>query len=185
MRILAISGSLRAGGANNAVLDAARRLAPPGVEITHYAGLRALPAFDPDLDTIAGDALPQEAAQLRAAVGRADALLLSSPEYAHGIAGAFKNALDWLVGSVEFPGKPVALLNASAHAVHAHAQLVEVLTTMNARLVPEASIVVHVGGRSVAGRPFDGPAVAADAALGGALRGALRALCDAVASRAR
>lgn len=111
--MLAVSGSLRRGGSNNAVLDAAALLAPAGVGVVRYAGLRALPAFDPDLDTGDPTRLPPEAAELRAEVGRAAAVLISSPEYAHGIPGALKNALDWLVGSTEFPGKPVGLLNTS------------------------------------------------------------------------
>lgn len=172
--ILAVSGSLRAGGSNNAVLDAARRLAPDGVEVTRYAGLRALPAFDPDLDAFGRDALPPEAADWRAQIGRADAVLISSPEYAHGIPGALKNALDWLVGSVEFPGKPVALLNTSPWSVHAPAQLAEVLTTMNARLVPDASATV-----ALLGRPLDGAAIAADPALAATVRVAVTNLARA------
>ncbi|GJG85122.1 hypothetical protein tb265_03030 [Gemmatimonadetes bacterium T265] len=176
VRVLAVSGSLRAGGSNNAVLDAARLLAPDGVAVVRYAGLRALPAFDPDLDDPGGDALPPEAADLRASVGRADAVLISSPEYAHGIPGALKNALDWLVGSVEFPGKPVALLNTSPWSVHVPAQLAEVLTTMNARLVSDASATVPL-----LGRPLDGAGVAADPELAALVRGAVAALARAAA----
>ena len=178
IRLLAVSGSLRAGGSNNAVLDAAARLAPAGVEVVRYAGLRALPAFDPDLDTIGGDALPPEAADLRALVGRADALLISTPEYAHGIPGALKNALDWLVGSTEFPGKSVALLNTSAWSVHAPAQLLEILRTMNARVVDAACITVPLLGRSL-----DGGAIAADPALAAGLRDAIAALVHAARAR--
>lgn len=174
VRILAISGSLRAGGSNNAVLDAARLLAPAGVEVLRYAGLRTLPAFDPDLDTPSGDQLPAEAAELRREVGRAQAILISSPEYAHGIPGALKNALDWLVGSIEFPGKPVALLNTSPWSMHAPAQLAEVLTTMNARLVPGASATVPL-----LGRPLDGAAIIADRSLAPVIRNALTILAHA------
>ncbi len=148
MQWLAISGSLRAGGSNTALLAAAALVAPPGVAVTLYDQLAALPHFNPDLDTVDGHGLPPAVADLRARVGRSDGLLVSTPEYAHGIPGSFKNALDWLVGSVEFPGKPVAVLGTSTRSVHAGAQLVEVLTTMNARLVPEASIVVPLRNRS-------------------------------------
>lgn len=79
---------------------------------------------------IDGDRIPPAVAKLRAVVGNADGILICSPEYAHGIPGSLKNLLDWLVGSVEFPFKPVASLKANAHSVHAQAQLVEVLTTM-------------------------------------------------------
>src|ERR1700757_1700396 len=145
MRILAISGSLRSTSSNTAVLRAAQTLAPPGVEIILYEGLGALPHFNPDLD---GDTPPQSVLELRSAVGLADGLLISSPEYAHGIPGCLKNALDWLVASVEFPGKAVALLNTSARATHAQAQLTEILTTMSARLISEASVTLALPNQS-------------------------------------
>ena len=114
MKILTVSGSLRAASSNTAVLDALPLLAPPGFEITRYLGLGELPHFNPDLDD--GSTVPDPVAAFRRAVGEADGLILSSPEYAHGIAGSFKNGLDWLVGSLEFPGKPVALINAAPRA---------------------------------------------------------------------
>lgn len=147
MHLLAISGSLRTGASNTALLKAAALLARPDVVVVLYDGLAALPPFNPDLDAPEGDTLPPIIADLRARIGCADGVLISSPEYAHGIPGALKNLLDWLVGSVEFPGKPVALLNTSLRSVHAPAQLTEVLTTMNARLVIEACVTVPLRGR--------------------------------------
>jgi chromate reductase, NAD(P)H dehydrogenase (quinone) len=94
--------------------------------------------FSPDLDQ-PGLPLPEAVAAFHAEVDRADGLLVACPEYAHGIPGAFKNALDWLVGSSVFPGKPVALLNVAPHASHAQAQLREVLATMSAEIVDDAS----------------------------------------------
>jgi chromate reductase, NAD(P)H dehydrogenase (quinone) len=81
---------------------------------------------------------------LRERVGLAGGLLISCPEYARGIPGSFKNALDWLVGSLTFPGKPVALINTSPRASAAQAALRLVLSTMSARLVDEASITVDL-----------------------------------------
>lgn len=170
MHLLAISGSLRAGSSNSTVLEAARLIAPDGVEVRLYDGLGALPAFNPDLDTIEGDGLPPAVAALRGLVGRADGVLICSPEYAHGIPGSLKNALDWLVGSTEFPGKPVGLLSTSARSVHAQAQLVEVLTTMNARLVSRASVMVPLPSRDASAED-----IARDAASANALRAALDA----------
>jgi len=171
MKILAISGSLRTGASNTAVLEAAALLAPPGVTITLYDGLAALPHFNPDLDSPDGDGLPESVIDLRRQIGRADGVLISCPEYAHGIPGSFKNLLDWLVGSTEFPGKPVALLNTSPMSVHAPAQLVEVLTTMNARLIPEACITVQPRNRG-----DDAHRIAADPELSSRLRGAIDAV---------
>jgi NAD(P)H-dependent FMN reductase len=89
--------------------------------------------------------------------------------------GSLKNLLDWLVGSVEFPLKPVALLRASSRSVHAHAQLVEVLTTMNARLVDEASVVVPLPPRTSTAE-----AILAGPELARALQGAVDAMVRAV-----
>lgn len=178
MQLLAISGSLRAGSSNTALLEAAALVAPPGVEVRIYEGLAALPAFNPDQDTIEGDSLPAEATDLRAQVGRADGIVISSPEYAHGIPGSLKNLLDWLVGSVEFPEKPVALLRPSSRGVHAHAQLVEVLTTMNARLVEDASIVVPLPPRTSTAE-----AILTNPELARALEGVIDAMAQAISSR--
>jgi chromate reductase, NAD(P)H dehydrogenase (quinone) len=84
MKILAISGSLRAGSGNTAVLRAAARLAPAGVDITLYEGIAGLPFFNPDFD---GDRIPDTVAAFRALIGDADGILISSPEYARGVAG--------------------------------------------------------------------------------------------------
>jgi chromate reductase, NAD(P)H dehydrogenase (quinone) len=143
MKILAISGSLRANSSNTAVLRAMARLAPDGVEVALFDGIGELPFFNPDLD---GDQVPQPVARFRALVGGADGILISSPEYARGIAGVLKNALDWLVASLEFPNKPVALINTSPRATHALAALTLTLETMSARLVRDASMTVPLLG---------------------------------------
>lgn len=143
-QVLCLSGSLRRRSSNTAALQAARALAPDGLELVPYDGLGDLPLFNPDIETLA---VPPQALALREAVGRADALLIACPEYAHGIPGAFKNLLDWLVGSLEFPGKPVALLNGSGRGSH-HAQeaLVEILQTMSARVLGGACGTVALPG---------------------------------------
>src|SRR5690349_13087893 len=112
MRILALSGSLRAASLNTALLRAAMALAPEGTEIILFDGLRVLPLFNPDLEPVE----PAAVTELRAQVRASDGLLIASPEYAHGVTGTMKNALDWLVSGEEFVDKPVALLNASQRA---------------------------------------------------------------------
>jgi NAD(P)H-dependent FMN reductase len=141
LRILAISGSLRRMSSNTALLRLASVVAPDGMTVTMYDGLGALPHFNPDDDM---DTPPEPVLELRAQVGEADGLLVCSPEYAHGVPGSLKNAFDWLVASVEFPHKPVALLNASPMATHAHASLLETLTLMTARIVHEACVTIPV-----------------------------------------
>jgi len=172
MRILAISGSLRSTSSNTAVLRAARTVAPSGVDIIIYEGLGALPHFNPDLD---GNKPPQSVLELRYEVGLADALLISSPEYAHGVPGCLKNALDWLVASGEFPGKAVALLNTSPRATHAPAQLTEILVTMAARLIPEASVTLTLPVRTP-----DGAGFTPNPEFSRTLRSALSALARAI-----
>jgi NAD(P)H-dependent FMN reductase len=143
-QVLCFSGSLRRMSANTAALLAAQALAPAGLELVVYGGLAGLPLFNPDDEAAR---VPPAALALREAVGRADALLIACPEYAHGVPGAFKNLLDWLVGSLEFPDKPVALLNASGRGSH-HAQdaLVEILHTMSARVLGGACGLVALPG---------------------------------------
>jgi chromate reductase len=116
-----------------------------------YDGLATLPHFNPDLDRALDDPLlPHQVRALRAAVDAADAVVISSPEYAHGVPGSLKNALDWLVGGSEIVDKPVALWNTAPHATHAQASLAETLRTMSAHLVPEANVSVAVRGLSAA-----------------------------------
>jgi len=143
MKIIAISGSLRAGSGNTAVLRAAARLAPAGVSIELFDGIADLPFFNPDDE---GERLPASVGAMRDVIGTADGLLISSPEYARGVAGVMKNALDWLVGSFEFPNKPVALINTSPRATHALAALTLTLETMSARLVPDAFLTLPLLG---------------------------------------
>jgi chromate reductase len=145
MKILAISGSLRAASLNSALLRAVARLAPADINVVLYRGLGDLPPFNPDIE--ASDPLP--VADLRTQILSADALLIASPEYAHGVTGVMKNALDWMVGCEAFVHKPVALLNASPRVVHAQAALRETITVMSAYIVEEASITVPILGSNL------------------------------------
>ena len=142
MKVLAISGSLRKASLNTALLRAVARIAPPGIEVTLYRGLGDLPLFNPDIEAIK----PAPVVALREQILFSDALLIASPEYAHGVTGAIKNALDWMVGNETFVNKPVVLLNASPRATHAQAALRETVSTMSARLVDEACITIPILG---------------------------------------
>jgi len=160
MKFVAISGSLRKGSSNTAVLRAAARLAPREVDVVLFDGIAGLPFFNPDLD---GDEVPASVAAFRAVIGSADAILISSPEYARGVAGVMKNALDWLVASVEFPDKPVALINTSPRAAHALAALRLTLETMSAQIVDEACITLPLLGTASSEDDIVGSAELADA----------------------
>ncbi len=171
MKLLAISGSLRAASTNTVLVEALPALAPVDVEIVVWRGLGGLPYFNPDLD---GDAIGP-VRELRRLIGEADGLILCSPEYAHGVAGVMKNGLDWLVPSLEFPETPVALLNASPNAHHAQAHIRETLTVMQARIVEAASIALPLQGRKLTAED-----IVADDALAGVVREALAAFIGAI-----
>jgi chromate reductase, NAD(P)H dehydrogenase (quinone) len=149
MKVLAVSGSPRAGSSNAALLRAARDLAPDGMEIAIYDEIGALPMFTPDLDG-EGAVPPAPVAVFRALLGAADGVVISSPEYAHGVPGALKNALDWIVSSGELEGKPVALLFASpSGGPWAQASLTPTLEVMGARLVVSLTLIfarTHIDG---------------------------------------
>lgn len=170
MKILAMSGSLRAASSNTNVLLAAMRLAPGDVEISLYRGIAELPHFNPDVESVS---VPPIVELLRSQVQEADALLICCPEYAHGVPGSFKNALDWLVG-IGLNGKPVGLINASPRSTYVHASLIEILVIMGADMVEGASVTVPL-----MGRPLDDAAIAADPTFASALLGGLAALAEA------
>ena len=146
LRVLAISGSLRARSINTAVLLAAQSLAPAGMTVTLSRDLGALPHFNPDLDL---EPPPAPVAAWRQAIAGADVLLICTPEYAHGVPGVLKNALDWLVSHEPFIHKPVAIINARPDATHAPASLRETLSVMNARLLEAACVTLPLTGNSL------------------------------------
>jgi chromate reductase, NAD(P)H dehydrogenase (quinone) len=172
MRILALSGSLRAASTNTAALEALRLLAPAGVEIALYREMAALPYFNPDDDD---QTPPPAVVALRALVRSSDGLLLAAPEYAHGVPGAFKNALDWLVASDAFPGKPVALVNTAPRAFHAQSALRETLATMSARLIADAFVALPL-----TGQVLDAEGIVANPRFAALLREALGRFIEAV-----
>lgn len=166
--ILAISGSLRAGSSNTKLLRAAARVAPAGVDVRIYDRLAELPHFNPDVEEVDCPAIARE---LRELLRASAALLICTPEYAHGVPGVLKNALDWLVGSDATIDKPAGVINASARSHHADDSVKEVLRTMGFRLLPAASVTI-----SLDGRKLDVDEMAGDAAIARALRDALAAL---------
>ena len=126
--ILALSGSLRAASTNSALLAALQRNAPSDCRVTIYDGLGRLPIFNPDDE---GERTPLEARELIDAVTGADGIIVSCPEYAHGVPGGLKNALDWLVSRDAAVGKPAMLVHASPRSLISRAALGEIMRTMS------------------------------------------------------
>jgi len=144
-RVVGLCGSLRRGSVNAAVLETTRQIAPSGLTVTLYDGMRGLPAFDPDDDR---EPLPPSVAVLRRSIAEADAVLVCTPEYAGALPGAFKNLLDWTVGAPDMERMPVAWINASGTAAptagaDAHDSLRKVLGYLNAAIVEETCVRVR------------------------------------------
>ena len=180
---LAISGSLRRASTNTAALEALARLAPEGVKVLLYRDLANLPAFNPD-DDLEEKPKPEPVETLRALIDASDALVIAAPEYAHGLPGALKNALDWLVASETFAGKPTALINTSPRAFHAQASLREILSTMAARLMPGSVRVDFADGKGGDSGRYSGRH-GLHAAAYGIARGAHRRDKNRLGARAR
>lgn len=143
IRLLLVSGSVRDGSTNAAVLATIAAVAPAGVEAVTYRGLASLPHFNPDDDA---DPLPPAVADLRARLAAARAVVFSTPEYAGALPGSFKNLLDWTVGDSASDHKPVAWINASATggAAGAHAELRTVVTYTGWTVVDDACVAIPV-----------------------------------------
>jgi chromate reductase, NAD(P)H dehydrogenase (quinone) len=137
MRVLGLSGSLRADSHNSRLLRAAGALLPDDVELVAFDGLKAIPPYDQDDEAAGHEAVDA----LRAAIVSADAVLLATPEYNHSIPGQLKNAMDWISRPItESPlrGKPAAVVGASTGlfgAVWAQAEARKVLSALGARVI--------------------------------------------------
>ncbi|MFD2933052.1 NADPH-dependent FMN reductase [Spirosoma flavum] len=142
MNILAISGSLRIGSTNTSLLRAAAELVPPTVIITLYEGLDDIPPFSPERDR---DNSSEPVNKLRTLLREADAVLICTPEYIHGMPGMLKNMLDWIASSGEFVDKPVGVISAGPSDMggsRAHASLSYTLEVLTAQLPEGASLIV-------------------------------------------
>jgi len=172
VRILLISGSTRRGSGNTAALRTVQALAPDGITAEMYEGLAALPAFSPDED----ERPPGPAADLRARIAAAGALLFCTPEYAGTLPGSLKNLLDWTVGGGEIYGKPAGWINVAVggRGTGAEEHLAMVLRYVGAVAVGPARVRVPVS-RDAIGE--DG--TIADPAIRAALGAALAALAEA------
>jgi len=166
VRVLAVSGSLREASSNTSLLRALVTLAPADIAVRFPPPLDSLPFFNSDVEETG---IPPSVQAWRTDVGLADAVVISSPEYAHGVSGVLKNALDWLVGGVELNGKPVCVLNARPQASIAHGALVETLRVMGARVVDQTAV-------PLTGRKLDHSGIAADPELAALLKTVLSTL---------
>lgn len=140
IKILAISGSLRSQSSNTRLIHTVAEIAKDLVTIDIFSDLDRLPHFNPDKepsdDLVVGD--------LTHRMRVADGFLVSTPEYAHGLPGTLKNALDWLVGTDAFIEKPFALVRACDRSIHAPQSLIEILKTMSGLHVERADLTIDL-----------------------------------------
>jgi chromate reductase len=153
MRVLAISGSLRIGSFNTALVRTARDLAPAGVEVELFEGLDSIPAFNEDREAV----LPEPVQGLNRRIREADALLVSTPEYNGGMPGALKNALDWASrphGEAALVAKPAAVIGASTTAYGAKwaQEQVRRALSLSGAMVIDADLAVDRANRRIVGR---------------------------------
>ncbi len=139
IKILSVSGSLRPNSSNHSILQFIAANAPAGVEFTIYDGIDLLPHFNPALDT---EDAPEQLARLRTAIAEANGVIICTPEYAFGVPGSLKNALDWTVSSGSFNTKPVAIITASSGGEKAHAALLNIFTALGARVNADTTLLL-------------------------------------------
>lgn len=136
IKITGISGSLRSSSSASAMLRVVKELFPVHVEFTIYDGLSSIPAFNDSDET------PPEVNEFIKMITEADGVFFCIPEYAFGVPGALKNALDWTVSSTAFSDKPVALITAASQGEKAHAALLLTLSAIGTKIEDAARLVI-------------------------------------------
>jgi chromate reductase, NAD(P)H dehydrogenase (quinone) len=138
--ILAISGSTRKNSTNYYLIKAIEALTKDIFEITIFESIAGLPHFNPDCST---EKIPKEIIAFRKLILNADAVIICTPEYAHGVPGTLKNAIDWTVSTNEFYQKPTALITASTDGKYAHGALLEILNAIEAKNVNNHQLIIQ------------------------------------------
>jgi len=171
--LLGLSGSLRSGSYNTLAIEAAQILSADCSSTVDFTigSIADLPLFNPDREDEHIPAL----AQLKHLLDQADGLVIASPEYAHGISGPMKNALDWLVSGFEFHQIPIMLINTSPRASHAQDSLIEVLTTMSGTVIKEACVSIPL-----LGTDLDVKGVVEDSEISNALIKGMNQFCSTI-----
>jgi len=137
IKILGISGSLRSNSSATAILNVVSGLVPGNVEFTIYNGLAEIPAFNDSNE------IPGTVEAFIKLLSNADGVFFVIPEYAFGVPGALKNALDWTVSSsTAFPNKPVALITAATGGDKAHAAFLLTLKAISSKIPEGATLLL-------------------------------------------
>jgi chromate reductase len=172
IKILAISGSLRSNSSNNMIIKAVAAMAPADVQVTIYQDLGQIPPFDdshePSLAVI----------DLRQQLQNADAVFICQPEYAFGVSGVLKNALDWTVASGELVNKPLALVTAATGGENAHAAMLLTFKALSTAIPAGGELII-----SYVRSKLNAEGGIADAATAAQLKQVLDALTTSIAAQ--
>lgn len=137
--IVAISGSTRKNSTNHLLINAIGELSKDIFKITMFEDLLDLPGFNPDKSF---ENTPAKVSDFRSLLYAADGILICTPEYAHGVPGTLKNAIDWTVSSAEFSNKPTVLITASTEGKYGHEALLETLKVIEAKNIENLQLLI-------------------------------------------
>lgn len=129
-KIFAICGSTRSNSSNLQIIKAVEKLLPLEFKLEIFENISSLPHFNPDLDQ---DSAPEPVLKFRTFISEADGILLCTPEYAMGLPGSFKNAIDWTVSSASFSKKPMLSIVASSQGEMAYQSLNSILNILEVK----------------------------------------------------
>jgi NAD(P)H-dependent FMN reductase len=138
-KILAICGSTKHSSSNLRLIHAMAALVSDRMEFTVFNRIDTIPHFNPDLDT---EEVPVNVIEFRTLLRNADGILICTPEYAMGVPGSLKNAMDWTVSSMEFSGKPVALITAATSGEKAHQSMMATLNVIEAEITDATQLLI-------------------------------------------
>ncbi len=138
-KVMAICGSTKSASLNLSLIHAISKMYADELEMSVYAMIASLPHFNPDMDNASP---PREVTAFRQQIKEADGVLICTPEYAMGVPGTLKNAIDWTVSSCEFSHKPVALITASSQGQKGHQSLLETLKIIESKMTDETQLVI-------------------------------------------
>jgi NAD(P)H-dependent FMN reductase len=138
-KVIAICGSTRQNSINHSLIKAIVNLSAENLDITIFDGIANLPQFNPDND---GENVSDEVAHFRQLLDNAEGIIICTPEYAHGVPGTLKNAIDWTISSSQFPHKPTMLITASTDGTFGHKALLETLKAIEAKNIDNLQLVI-------------------------------------------
>lgn len=139
IKIVAISGSTRKSSSNLNLIKAIADLTAENFVVDIFEGLSELPHFNPDLDN---ENVSKSVTDFRKILKEADGILICTPEYAIGVPGTLKNAIDWTVSTMDFSRKPVALITASLSGEKAHQSLLGTLLIIEAKMTADTQLLI-------------------------------------------